>query len=117
MLVGMILTVGIGLFVYLWNPFNQRQNHKRRSADGAAKGARQTKTNNYEFYDLLKEQQVSAVPDEAAASQPVSAQPDVVLTQADSTSAPKSANVSVVDNPCCLMITEPNHALQPTIAR
>ena len=38
MLVGMILTVGIGLFVYLWNPFN----HKRRSADGAAKGARQT---------------------------------------------------------------------------
>ena len=100
MLVGMILTVGIGLFVYLWNPFNQG---KTTSADEAPmvqpKVQDKPKTNNYEFYDLLKEQQVSAVPDEAAASQPVSAQPDVVLTQADSPSAPKSANVSVVDNP------------------
>ena len=99
MLVGMILTVGIGLFVYLWNPFNQG---KTTSSDEAPmvqpKVQDKPKTNNYEFYDLLKEQQVSAVPDEAAASQPVSAQPDVVLTQADSASAPKSANVSVVDN-------------------
>ena len=105
MLVGMILTVGIGLFVYLWNPFNQG---KTTSSDEAPmvqpKVQDKPRTNNYEFYDLLKEQQVSAVPDEAAASQPVSAQPDVVLTQADSASAPKSANVSVVDNPLLLSL-------------
>lgn len=99
MLVGMILTVGIGLFVYLWNPFNQGKTTSAEAPMVQPKVQDKPKTNNYEFYDLLKEQQVSAVPDEAAASQPVSAQPDVVLTQADSASAPKSTNVSVVDNP------------------
>lgn len=100
MLVGMILTVGIGLFVYLWNPFNQG---KTTTSDEAPmvqpKVQDKPKANNYEFYDLLKEQQVSAVPDQAAASQPISAQPDVVLTQTDNTVNPKDPNVSVVDNP------------------
>ena len=50
MLVGMILTVGIGLFVYLWNPFNQG---KTTSAEEAPmvqpKVQDKPKTNNYEF--------------------------------------------------------------------
>ena len=100
MLVGMILTVGIGLFVYLWNPFNQG---KTSSTDEAPmvqpKVQERAKPTNYEFYDLLKEQQVSGVPDQAIASQPLSAQPDVVLTQVDSQSASQKNNVSVVDNP------------------
>lgn len=100
MLVGMILTVGIGLFVYLWNPFNQG---KTTTSDEAPmvqpKVQDKPKTNNYEFYDLLKEQQVSAVPDQAAASQPISAQPDVVLTQSQKAEEKPTANVTVVDNP------------------
>ena len=117
MLVGMILTVGIGLFVYLWNPFNQGKTTTAEEAPMVQpKVQDKPKTNNYEFYDLLKEQQVSAVPDEAAASQPVSAQPDVVLTQPDSAVRQNQQMSAWLIILCCLMIMVPNHALQPTIA-
>lgn len=85
MLVGMLLTMAIGLFIYLWNPFNQGKADlttedmptvRPVNTQGVA-----SEPSDYEFYDLLKEQQVSGVPDQALASQPLPTNPtpDVVV--------------------------------------
>lgn len=84
-LVGVVLTLCLVLFVYLWNPFNQGKTDLSVQEDTivqpkTASVANQATT--YEFYDLLKQQQVSGVPDQAIASQPVPTNPppDVVVT-------------------------------------
>lgn len=109
-LVGVLLTLGIVLFVYLWNPFNQGKTDlstedtpivQPKTAITAA-----SQPTNYEFYDLLKEQQVSGVPDQALASQPLptNPQPDVVVTakagdSADNPNSPEVASESGTAQP------------------
>lgn len=82
MLVGVLLTLGIGLFVYLWSPFKTNDKAAAEDAPMVQPKVETASTPQYEFYDLLKQQQVSGVPDEALASQvdPTSTPPDVVVT-------------------------------------
>lgn len=85
-LVGVILTLGIMLFLYLWNPFNQGKadltTEDMPMVQPKNTSVATTQPTNYEFYDLLKQQQVSGVPDQAIASQtvPTNPKPDVVVT-------------------------------------
>lgn len=106
-LVGVILTLGIMLFFYLWNPFNQGKTDlttqelpmvQPKNASVAT-----APPTNYEFYDLLKQQQVSGVPDQAVASQtmPNNPKPDVVVTgkaEADNSSQANSDDTQLVDD-------------------
>ncbi|WP_227429236.1 SPOR domain-containing protein [Psychrobacter sp. I-STPA6b] len=66
MFVGAVLTLMIGLFLYLWNPFDMG-NSDPVAPSSTVQPKVQTDTDNpdYEFYDLLPEQQITNIPDEA----------------------------------------------------
>lgn len=87
MLVGVLLTLGIGLFVYLWNPFKSDDKLQADSAPMVQPKVDTASTPKYEFYDLLKQQQVSGVPEEALASRvdATNVAPDVIVTVPPST--------------------------------
>lgn len=92
MLIGGVLTLVIGFFLYLWNPFNQGKNEPvSDTATVTQKPKADSSTSNYEFYDLLPEQKTTGLPNQAIsdrAEETVNAniKPDVVIN-AKSTSA------------------------------
>lgn len=118
MLVGGVLTVAIGFFLYLWNPFN-RPTQATASTTNTIQPKIQTnsatastKKGNYEFYDLLPGQKITGVPNQAIGEPSVNAinpnvTPDVVVNakaKTDKTnpaSTPKGTDMPVktVDNP------------------
>lgn len=88
MLVGGVLTVAIGFFLYLWNPFNKVKTSATDTPTVQAKTqttpASSPKKSNYEFYDLLPEQKITGVPNQAIGEPSVNAinpnvTPDVVV--------------------------------------
>lgn len=98
-LVGVILTLCLVLFFYLWNPFNQGKTDLTTDVAPMVQpknASAASQPSSYEFYDLLKEQQVSGVPDQALASQPAptNPQPDVVVTGSAETNAQDNSNAS-----------------------
>ena len=65
MFVGAILTLIIGLFLYLWNPFDMGQTDTQAEPRTVQPKVNTDQDNEYEFYDLLPEQQITSIPDEA----------------------------------------------------
>jgi len=103
MLVGVLLTLGIGLFVYLWNPFKSDDKLQADDAPMVQPKVDTASTPKYEFYDLLKQQQVSGVPEEALASHvdATNVAPDVIVTVPPSTdNVPTTVtDMSTLDKP------------------
>lgn len=102
-LVGVVLTLCLVLFVYLWNPFNQGKADLSVQEDTMVQpknASVASQPTTYEFYDLLKQQQVSGVPDQAIASQPVPAnpKPDVVVTAKADKKSSDATSDSTADN-------------------
>ncbi|WP_230657265.1 SPOR domain-containing protein [Psychrobacter sp. I-STPA10] len=86
MFVGAILTLMIGLFLYLWNPFDMGQTDTQAEPRVVQPKVNTDQDNEYEFYDLLPEQQITNIPDEAIIvdrppqeEQVDSLEPDVVV--------------------------------------
>lgn len=107
MLVGALLTLGIVLFIYLWNPFNHGKVEPANEETTMVKPkAAQTSGEppNYEFYDLLRQQQVSGIPNDASTTQsstiPVT-QPDVIVTAPSATTRSQTTGnqADSVNNP------------------
>lgn len=70
MLVGAILTMGIGLFIYLWNPFNQSKTVvAEETTTIRTKEPEVVDKPNYEFYDVLQESQQTSVNNQAVTGQ------------------------------------------------
>lgn len=73
MIIGSLLTLAIGLFFYLWNPLKSDSVAKdpevQLEAGDTETGSTTTNdkqdSSNYEFYDLLPEQEVTPIPDTA----------------------------------------------------
>lgn len=90
MLFGSFLTIGIGLFLYLWQPFESVPAPQQTASDEEDTTLTPQVTNaqgekQYEFYDLLPEQHIQPIPDEAiepqvAQTTPIeNIKPDVVV--------------------------------------
>lgn len=86
MFVGAVLTLMIGLFLYLWNPFDMGQTDTQAEPTTVQPKVDTDQDNEYEFYDLLPEQQITSIPDEAIVvdrqpeqDQADSLEPDVVV--------------------------------------
>lgn len=108
MLVGVILALGLVLLLYLWNPWGKHEEVSAQPAPASAMAQAAASTPDgqmpdYQFYDLLRQQQVSGIPDQAiiASGLPPTAKPDVVVTAPipSSASAATSAPVTITDNP------------------
>lgn len=70
--VGAILAVGIGLFVYLWNPLDKPQQNIAEDAPTIrTKEQIPVDKPNYEFYDVLKEQNATKVASQTVSNQAV----------------------------------------------
>ena len=91
MFVGAVLTLMIGVFLYLspWFDFNQSSN-ATAEPDRQVQPRFNTDTDNtdYEFYDILPNQEMAAIPDEDVGDNDVDArdrmrdfEPDVVVTE------------------------------------
>lgn len=65
MFVGAILTIMFGLFIYLWNPFDIGSETTVEERDVEPINQETSQTGDYEFYDLLPEQEITSIPDEA----------------------------------------------------
>lgn len=79
-LVGFLLFILLGLFVYLWNPFHKATPTVTEIPKIQPKTT-QGEQPEYEFYELLPEQQVTGVPTKPLASQTaITARPDAVVT-------------------------------------
>lgn len=115
MLVGGVVTVAIGFFLYLWNPFNQPKVTPTPSPQETVTvhpktQASSTPKPNYEFYDLLPDQKITGLPkqalnDGANAINP-NVTPDVVVgnkakntkaTSATAATKPNSATATTAD--------------------
>ncbi|SUD91743.1 SPOR domain-containing protein [Psychrobacter phenylpyruvicus] len=87
MFVGAVLTVGCILVLYLWNPFDIGSESKVEERTVEPINQPMSETNDFEFYDLLPDQEMISLPDEAIfiedepAGSAGDLQPDVVLTQ------------------------------------
>lgn len=87
MLVGGLMTVGIGFFLYLWNPFNHSKAPAVANDTPTVRQkvqASSTPKPNYEFYDLLPDQKITGLPKQAISDVSASAvntnvTPDVVV--------------------------------------
>ena len=108
MLVGVILALGLVLLLYLWNPWGKHEADSVQPAPAgtvaqAAASAPDGQMTDYQFYDLLRQQQVSGIPDQAvlASGLPPTAKPDAVVTAPTpaSGSASTPAPVTTTDNP------------------
>ncbi len=111
MFVGALLTLMIGLFLYLWNPFNTNETAKPtepRTVTPRTNTERKVEREEYEFYELLPQQEVSSIPDEAVtpaddkdlddtqrALQEMLLEPDVVVTAPKNNSATDQDNAAV----------------------
>lgn len=87
MFVGAILTVMCLGVLYLWNPFDLGSETKAEQKTVEPINQPKSETNDFEFYDLLPDQEMISVPDEAVFDQdtqtttaPDVLQPDVVVT-------------------------------------
>lgn len=108
MLVGVILALGLVLLLYLWNPWGKHEEVSAQPAPASAMAQAAASTPDgqmpdYQFYDLLRQQQVSGIPDQAitASGLPSTAKPDAVVTAPipSSANAATSAPVTTTDNP------------------
>ncbi|WP_019672392.1 SPOR domain-containing protein [Psychrobacter lutiphocae] len=98
--VGAVLTIIIGGFLYLWNPFDLGS--EEPMTERVVEPINQqpvTQTDSYEFYDLLPDQEMISLPDEAILGdtrlpdENVRLRPDVVLTRPE-----QSGNDEQADN-------------------
>lgn len=91
MLIGAILTLMIGVFLYLSPIFNFKPAGEDTVSDGdhqvRPKVETDTDNGDYEFYDVLPNQEMATIPDEAISTEdgsdsvPETFEPDVVVTQ------------------------------------
>lgn len=87
MFVGALLTIMCLVVLYLWNPFDIGSEKKTEERTVEPINQTTTETNDFEFYDLLPDQEMISLPDEAVIieedmSTPTGdLQPDVVVTQ------------------------------------
>ena len=122
MFVGAVLTLMIGVFLYLSPLFDFNPSDKTVTDPNKQVQPRvNTDTDNvdYEFYDILPTQEMATIPDEAlgeaSANEPSSNpafEPDVVITQPDNTMGNRNNNTSAAatDNPT----SEPNRGSADT---
>lgn len=102
MFVGAVLTVGCILVLYLWNPFDIGSESKVEERTVEPINQPMSETNDFEFYDLLPDQEMISLPDEAIfiEDEPASSggdlQPDVVLTQPST--EPRDSSIRSSDN-------------------
>ena len=94
MFVGALLTLMIGVFLYLsplfdFNPADTPDTDPNRQVQPRVNT--DTDNSDYEFYDILPNQEMATIPDEAIgtessqADNPEAFEPDVVITQPDTT--------------------------------
>ena len=88
MFVGALLTVMCLVVLYLWNPFDIGSETKteQRTVEPINQQSSTDEGNNFEFYDLLPDQEMISLPDEAvfdedSATSSDDLEPDVVVTQ------------------------------------
>lgn len=87
MFVGAVITIMCILVLYLWNPFDIGSEAKVEKRTVEPINQPKSETNDFEFYDLLPDQEMISLPDEAVfiEDEPSTStgdlQPDVVLTQ------------------------------------
>ena len=102
MFVGAVLTVMCVLVLYLWNPFDIGSETKVEKSTVEPINQPMSETNDFEFYDLLPDQEMISLPDEAVfiEDEPADSigdlQPDVVLTQPNT--EPRDSSVRAPDN-------------------
>lgn len=89
MFVGAVLTLMFGLFLYLWNPFDIGSETKTEERTVEPKNQTTSQSDDYEFYDLLPEQEITSIPDEAIVRDDDfledidNLEPDVIITTPD----------------------------------
>lgn len=86
MFVGAILTLMIGLALYLFNPIDMGSTGTPEERTIAPINQPESESDDYEFYELLPEQEITSIPDEAIVSIEPSnngaeLEPDVVVTE------------------------------------
>lgn len=88
MFVGALLTVMCLVVLYLWNPFDIGSETKteQRTVEPINQQTSTEEGNNFEFYDLLPDQEMISLPDEAIFDEDTTSnseelEPDVVVTQ------------------------------------
>ena len=102
MFVGALLTVMCLVVLYLWNPFDIGSETKTEERKVEPINQPKTETNDFEFYDLLPDQEMISLPDEAVVvddNTPVSTdelKPDVVVTQPGR--EPRDNSIGTIDN-------------------
>ena len=100
MFVGAVLTIMCVLVLYLWNPFDIGSEAKVEKRTVEPINQPMSETNDFEFYDLLPDQEMISLPDEAVfiEDEPSTGmedlQPDVVLTQPGTESRDSSVRSS-----------------------
>ena len=109
MLIGAILTLMIGVFLYLSPLFNFKPagEDTANNAEHQVKPKVETDTDNgdYEFYDVLPNQEMATIPDEAITpadgsdSVPQTFEPDVVVTQPQPQPRPTEEGSATGQNP------------------
>lgn len=99
MLIGGVLTLTIGFFLYLWNPFNQGKVDPVTDASSNSQNTHKadSTTSNYEFYDLLPEQKTTGLPNQAIGDRVEqivnpNIKPDVVINVASSASLTRKSD-------------------------
>ncbi|ELA09277.1 sporulation domain-containing protein [Moraxella macacae 0408225] len=93
-LVGILLLILLGLFVYLWNPFHKATPNTTESPKIQPKTV-QGEQPEYEFYEMLPKQQVTGVPTEPIASQPpIATAPDAIVINKNDASQTDDAFVA-----------------------
>ncbi len=118
MLMGAVLTLGIGFFMYLWNPFNQGKT-KVTSTEEIPMIEQKTPAEaqpEYEFYDLLKGDTVNTLPTQSMVEEtpvviPETITPDVVVTNNNKTTANTETNSNpeaVADNATNTAVNQPD---------
>ncbi len=127
-LVGFLIAVLVGLFLYLLNPSDKKPNVV---ADDIVKPKQtQTEQPEYDFYELLPEQQVTGVPTKPIASQIApSTKPDAVVTgkqqaksqktddnKTDTVNTDKNPNSAETDNPMMADVAIENPTDNPILS-
>ncbi|WP_296402526.1 SPOR domain-containing protein [Psychrobacter sp.] len=87
MFLGALLTVICIVVLYLWNPFDMGSEKKAEEHTVAPITQPKNKNEDFEFYDLLPDQEMISLPDQAVSvddnmsTNPTDLQPDVVITE------------------------------------
>lgn len=101
MFVGALLTIMCLVVLYLWNPFEIGSETKteQRTVEPINQQPSPDEGNNFEFYDLLPDQEMISLPDEAVFDEDTTTsseelEPDVVVTQPNT----QQRNESTINN-------------------